>query len=96
MLYGPHTEAFRFVKGAIESSQAIQDQVGSIERVNINPIGGYSDKFAGSDHFVHMAVDVKGTRGQVTVDVFATKTDDLWLIRQATINGRPIDLTANQ
>jgi len=71
----------------------VQDEVGSIEKVSIDPIGGFSDKFAGSDHFVHMVVDVKGTRSQVTVHVFATKTNGVWLIRQATINGRPIDLT---
>ena len=71
----------------------MQAEVGTVEKVSIDPIGGYSDKFAGSDHFVHMVVDVKGTKGQATVHIFATKTKGIWLIRQASINGRPINLT---
>jgi len=93
LFYEPHTESFKFIKCSIKSSNIMQAEVGSVENVSIDPIGGYSDKFVGSDHFVHMAVDVKGIKGEATVHVFATKTNGIWLIRQATINGRIIDLT---
>ena len=96
LFYESHTESFKFVKNSIELSRPLQDEVGSIEKVSIDPIGGFSDKFAGSDHFVHMVVDVKGSRGQVTIRVFATKENGVWLIRQAIINGRPVDLSTNQ
>lgn len=95
LFYEPHTESFKFIKNSIELSRSMQYEVGSIEKVRIDPIGGYSDKFVGSDHFVHMVVDVKGTSGQVAVHIFATKENGVWLIRQATINGRPVDLSNN-
>ncbi|MHB8404396.1 MAG: cytochrome c oxidase assembly factor Coa1 family protein [Gammaproteobacteria bacterium] len=91
-----HSEAFRFVKSTLESSPAIVERIGPVENVKLDVLKGGRIRVVGDNQTARMVVDVTGTKGDVTVNLYALKTNGVWTIREATINGQPIVLTNNQ
>jgi hypothetical protein len=91
-LMASHSDAFKLVEQTLRNSQALQSQVGHVERVRLVPFGSYDEKTAGDNGWATMTVEVTGTTKTATLDVKAKKTSGTWAIEQASLDGKPLAL----
>ncbi len=85
-------DAFKLVEQTLMNSQALQSQVGHVERVRLVPFGSYDEKTAGDHGWATMTVEVTGTTKTVILDVRAKKASGAWEVEQASIDGKPLVL----
>ena len=90
--WGSHSEGFQLLQGRIRASPDIQSRVGNVRQVALPIFGLYREKFADSDRWVRMTVEVEGDRGSVTVRAVMRKRNDVWKITESSIGGQQIDL----
>ena len=90
--YALHSEGFKFVKSALESSHAIQERVGGVQKVKLSVFGSFKEKNFNSDKVMTMKVNVIGGTSTVTVDIKASRKDGTWKIDEALVASVPITL----
>ena len=87
-----HGDAFKLVEQTLKNSQALQSQVGHIERVRLVPFGSYEENTAGDNGWATMTVEVTGSAKTVTLDIRARKASGAWGVEQASIDGKHLVL----
>lgn len=91
-LLASHSDAFKLVEQTLKNSQALQSQVGHVERVRLAPFGDNGWATAGDNGWATMTVEVTGTTKTIALDVKAKKTRGTWAIEQASLDGKPLVL----
>ena len=91
-LLASHSDAFKLVEQTLRNSQALQSQVGHVERVRLAPFGDNGWATAGDNGWATMTVEVTGATKTVTLDVKTKKTNSVWAIEQASLDGKPVVL----
>lgn len=94
-IYALNSEAFRFVKGALENSPAISQRVGAETKVTLPLFGAFKEKYVNSNVTVTMTVTVRGNIKSIPVMVIATRKGGFWKVESASTDGTPI-VIANQ
>lgn len=90
---GSRGDAFKFAEQAIRNSQSLQAQIGKIERVRLAPSGPYKERLSVSgDGWATMMIEVTGATKTVALDVKMKKTNGVWAIEQASLDGKPVTL----
>lgn len=90
--WGVHSEGYAFLTRTITHSATIQQRVGDVQSTRLSLLGGYSEKFVGSNKNTTMTIDVVGQRGTVAVKASAEKINGLWRVSEASINGECVTL----
>lgn len=91
-LYALNSEAFRFVKEALENSPAMARQVGECPKVTLPLLGAFKEKYVNSSVTVTMRVMVVGNIKSLPVDVKVIRKEGVWKIGSASTGGIPVDL----
>jgi anionic cell wall polymer biosynthesis LytR-Cps2A-Psr (LCP) family protein len=89
-IYALNSEAFRFVKGALENSYAISQRVGTGAKVTLPLFGEFKEKHVNSNATVIMTVTVRGRNKTISVSVIATRRNGMWELESASTGGIPI------
>jgi hypothetical protein len=90
--WGAHSDAYGFVVPAVRGSPVIQERVGDVQDVQLKFLGGFREKFVGSNKWATMLLVVTGPRGSVTVKVAVQKLNEKWTVSSASMDGQPITL----
>lgn len=97
-IYASHSEAFKFVKESLTASHEIEKEIGSIERIYIDPFGGYSENSVYHEQSiddtksVKVVVDIVGSNGKMVTTVTANKLKNVWKIDQVIVDNQPFPL----
>lgn len=84
--YGTQSEAYRFASAWIRESPELQARIGPVQRTRLDPVRGYSERFAGSDRRVRLFMNVTGERGQVRLKLALRKVDGTWVVTESSID----------
>jgi len=90
-LWGSYSESFAFVQRYLMSSPEISSKVGRVERVSLDPFGGYSESFVDDSRTAKMSVNITGSKADAAVDVVVTKNNGTWQLRQINMGGEKIN-----
>lgn len=90
--WGTHSEGFQFAEQKIRTSHLVVSKVGSINQIELDPSGGYRERFVNSEKYVHMLITVTGEKRSICIDISAKKQNGVWKIESASADGQPIDL----
>lgn len=90
--YALNSEGFKFVKSALESSHAMQERVGGVQKIKLSLFGNFKEQNFNSDKIVTMKVNVIGGTSTVTVDIKASRKDEVWKIDETLVDSVPITL----
>ena len=81
------------MKGQIISSPEIEARLGTVQRITLDPVNGYRERFVNADKSAYMTVDVVGVKGRAAIKVSAKKTNGNWKILDASIDGQSVKLS---
>jgi len=90
--WGMHSEGYQFLDQAIRKSPAIQQRVGDVQNVRMSFLGGYRERFVGSNKSTTMTLVVVGSKGTVTVKAAAKKANGTWSVSAASSDGERVTL----
>jgi Cytochrome oxidase complex assembly protein 1 len=91
-VWGAQSDGYKFLDQTIRSAPSIRERLGDVATVRLSFFGGYRDKTAGSTEWLTMTLHVAGQKGTATVVAEAKKTNEVWSVTNASINGDPVKL----
>lgn len=82
--YTVRSEAFQFARVWALESEQIDRVVGRVTEVRVDPLGGFTHRFSGSDRDASIVVVVVGEEGSTRIDLDLQKRKGNWTITKAT------------
>ena len=84
--------AFAFAKERVQSSKAIENVVGKVLSVSLDPFGPFEYSFVNSEFSAKLQLHVVGSKGQTRLLVSMREDANVWQIREALIGDVAIAL----
>jgi hypothetical protein len=88
-----HGAGFRFARGEIEASAALQNRIGKVSDVSFPIFSRYSAHYGVGYSKIHMELTAKGERGVANLELDIAEDDGgSWKIERSSVDGRSMPL----